>query len=337
MHRCNKSRRNLKEETMKLTRFKTMGMAVASATLLMAAVVYVAVVYVAPMARERRQNVALGRQWADLLTKHATFSGRQPYPNADVTFTYAAATDQNLARLRKLYDLDTIAGQGPEVERIVNLARWVFQLTGHANEPEIPKELNAFNLIHLAKDEHMQINCYMKTIILNEVYLATGWPSRQTHLLPSEKEEEASHFTTSVYARSLGKWIMMDPDLGAYMTDEKGTILGVAEIRSRMIAGRPLRVKDLVDAGRLESARNDWSNFTRGVDYLWFLSDFLFKIQCPKRSVFNQASEPKRVMIELIPDGYREELLQEPRTDERGRKIISINDQGLFWQKPSGE
>jgi len=42
----------------------------------------------------------------------------------------------------------------------------VFRLTGHANEPEIPKELNAFNLIRLAKDEHKLINCYMKTVIL---------------------------------------------------------------------------------------------------------------------------------------------------------------------------
>ena len=317
---------------MKLKGPKAGVMAVASAALVVAAVVYVV-----PLARERSQNVALGRQWADLLAKHATFSGRQPSPTADVSFTYAAPTDENLARLRELYDLDAIAGRGPEVERIIKLARWVFLLTGHADEPEIPKELNAFNLIHLAKDEHMQINCAMKTIILNEVYLAMGWPSRQTHLLPAEKEEEASHYITSVYARSLGKWMMMDPDMGAYVTDEKGTILGVAEIRGRLFAGRPLRVKDLVDAGRLESARNAWSNFTRGVDYLWFLSDFVFKIQCPQRSVFNLAAEPNKVRFELIPDGYREDLLQTPRTDERGRKIISINDEGLFWQRPSGE
>ncbi len=317
---------------MKLKGPEGMVMAVASAALVVAAAVYVV-----PLARERSENVALGRQWAGLLKAHPTFSGQRPSPSVDVTFTYAAPTDENLARLRKLHDLDAIAGQGPEAERLINLMRWVYRLTGHADEPEIPKELNAFNLIRLAKDEHMQINCYMKSVILNEVYLAMGWPSRQTHLLPSEKEEEASHYITSVYAWSLGKWIMMDPDMGAYVTDEEGTILGVAQIRSRVIVGRPLRVKDLDDAGRFERARNEWSNFTRGVDYLWFLSDFLFKIQCPQRSVFNLAAEPNRVRFELLPDGYREELLQEPRTDKRGRKIISINDEGLFWQRPSGE
>ena len=317
---------------MKLKGPKAIVLAVASAALLVAAAVYVV-----PLARQRSQNVALGRQWAGLLKAHPAFSGKGPSPPAAVTFTYAAPTDENLTRLRELYGLDAIAGPGSEAERIINLMRWVYKLTGHANEPEIPKELNAFNLIRLAKDEHMLINCFMKTVILNEVYLAMGWPSRQTHLLPAEKEEEESHFITSVYAPSLGKWIMMDPDMGAYVTDEEGSILGVQEIRSRMITGLPLRVKDVDESGWFERARGDWSNFTRGVDYLWFLSDFLFKIRCPQRSLFNQASEPNRVLVELIPDGYREELLQEPRMDTRGRKIIAINDEGLFWQRPTGE
>jgi hypothetical protein len=300
-----------------------------------AALLVAGALYVVPTARQRHQNVALGRQWAGLLKAHPTFSAKGPSPPSEITFAYAAPTDENLARLRKLYDLDAIAGQGTETERLINLMRWVYRLTGHANEPEIPKELNAFNLIRLAKDEHMQINCYMKTVILNEVYLAMGWPSRQTHLLPSEKEEEESHFITSVYAPSLGKWVMMDPDMGVYLTDERGILLGVSEIRSRMIAGRPLRVKDVDESGWFERARGEWSNFVRGVDYLWFLSDFLFKIRCPQRSVFNLASEPNRVMVELLPDGYREELLREPRVTETGRKIIVINDEHLFWQRPS--
>ena len=291
-------------------------------------------VYVIPMARERNRNVALGRQWLGLLKNHPTFSGKGPSPPAAVTFTYAAPTDENLARLRELYGLDAIAGPGSESERIINLMRWVYKLTGHANEPEIPKELNAFNLIRLAKDEHMLINCYMKTVILNEVYLAMGWPSRQTHLLPCEKEEEESHFITSVYVSSLGKWIMMDPDMGAYVTDEEGSILGVQEIRSRMIAGLPLRVKDVDESGWFERARVDWSNFIRGVDYLWFLSDFLFKIRCPQRSQFNQRAEPQRVYFELIPDGYRDEVLREPPRTEGGRTVVYLNDEDLFWRKP---
>jgi hypothetical protein len=299
------------------------------------AVTVVTAVVVIPAARDRSQNVALGRQWAGLLQQHPTFSGERSPSPADIAFVYAGPTDENLSRLRELYDLGAVAGQGSETERLINLMTWVYRLTGHANEPEIPKELNAFNLIRLAQVEHMQINCYMKTVILNEVYLAMGWQSRQTHLLPHSHEEEESHFMTSVYAPTLGKWIALDPDFGAYVTDDKGNILGVSEIRGRLVAGQPLRAVDVDAGGGFSNAWGSARNFIAGADYIWFLTDFVFKVRCPQRSLFNQAAQPGRVFFELIPDGYRPELLREPTTIERGKIIVYTNDEDLFWQQPS--
>jgi hypothetical protein len=300
------------------------------------AIVVLSAVYIIPLVHNRSQNVSLGRQWTDLLKKHSTFSAKQTGYPVDVSFQYASPIDSNLTKLRHTYDLDAVAGQGSETDRILKLTSWVFQLTGHANEPEIPKELNAINLIRLAQVEHKMINCYMKTVILNEVFLAMGFYSRQTHLLPHANEEDESHFITSVYANSLGKWILMDPDFGVYMTDEKGNILGVAEIRSRLISGKPLVESEL--GNRQSGLVNAWANlynFIDGSNYTWFLSDFMFKIRCPQNSIFDQASKPERVYFELIPDGYREELLQAPKITGTGKKIIFINDEGLFWQKPA--
>ena len=302
-----------------------------------AAAVIVSAVYIIPLAQNRSQNVSLGMEWAGLLRKHSTFSAKHTGYPVDVNFQYAAPSDSNLRKLRDIYDLDTVAGKSSETDQIIKLTGWVFQLTGHANEPEIPKELNAFNLIRLAQVEHKTINCYMKTIILNEVFLAMGFCSRQTHLLPHSNEEEESHFITSVYSRTLGKWILMDPDFGVYMTDDQGNILGVAEIRSRLIADEPLLVKEVVNTGQ-SSLTKEWINFRNfidGTDYTWFLSDFIFKIRCPQNSMFDQQSKPDRVYFELIPDGYREELLQESQMPRKGKKIIYINDEYLFWQKPS--
>lgn len=302
------------------------------------AAVSVTVVYSIPMIRFRSQNVATGAEWESLLRKHPAFSAKRPGYPVDVKFHYAAPTDDNLRKLRDTYDLETAAGHGSETDRIINLTRWVFQLTGHANMPAIPKELNALNLIPLAKVEHMQMNCYMKTVILNEVFLATGFASRQTHLLPHSNEEDESHYITSVYSHTLGKWILMDPDFGAYVTDEKGNILGIAEIRSRVIGGEPLVANGFVNTGRSIFAKA-WANlgeFIEGADYLWYLRKNIFKIRCPQVSMFDQRSQPNQVYFELIPDRYREELLQEPRITKRG-KIVSINDEGLFWQKPTGQ
>jgi hypothetical protein len=151
-------------------------------------VTVLAAISIVPLVEERNSNVALGREWAGLLKKHATFSAIPSGHPINVYFSYADSSDDDLTKLRDMYNLESIAGQGAEADRIINLTRWVYQLTGHANEPEIPKQLNAFNLIRLAKDEHMQINCYMKTVILNEVLLAMGFPSRWTHLLPHSRK-----------------------------------------------------------------------------------------------------------------------------------------------------
>jgi hypothetical protein len=131
----------------------------------LAAVLAIAL-YGVPLARHRSQNVAQGKQWAGLLKAHPSFSAKLPSDAVAVAFSYAAPTDEDLQMLRSTYDLDTVAGNGPETERLINLMRWVYHLTGHANEPEIPEERNALILIPLARDRHMMMNCYLKTVIL---------------------------------------------------------------------------------------------------------------------------------------------------------------------------
>ncbi len=314
---------------------RTKGFKRIALTVAAVAAVVATVAYVIPAARNRGQNVSIGKQWAGLLKKHPAFSAKPPAYPVEVGFHYAAPADEGLTKVRDTYQLDAVAGGGPETDRIINLMIWVYRLTGHANEPVIPEVRNALTLIPLAKDQGMTINCYLKTIILSEVYLAMGFESRQTHLLPAEKEDEESHFVTSVFSRDLGRWIMMDADFGVYVTDEKGAILGVAEIRKRLISREPLEVRSVDPPPNfLAGAWSNVQSFVTGTSYLWYLRKNFFKIECPQNNVFNQAAKPNRLYFQLIPDGYREELLQGPRINEKGHKIVYVNDEGLFWQRP---
>lgn len=301
--------------------------------LIFALLVIVAVAVILPFARKRNEYSSMGTQWTALLKKYPSFLEKDEDSPINIDYHYSSPTETNLRRLRELYDLETIAGQGSEIDRIVNLMSWVYRLAGHENKPKIPSERNAFTLIHMAKVEQRPINCYMKTVILNEVYLSMGFYSRYTHLLPHSNEEQESHFITSVYSHLLGKWVLMDPDFGVYVTDEKGNILGVSEIRRRIIRGEPMKT---IHTGRstLAKLRVNLENFIEGTDYRWFLSEFIFKIRCPKNSMFNQESEPVRDHYELIPVGYKKELLSGYKMTNRGKKIFFTNHEDSFWQKP---
>jgi hypothetical protein len=273
------------------------------------------------------EDIAMGKEWLALLRAHPVFSVEEAEHPIEMEFRYAAPEDENLTRLRDTYGLEEIAGQGPELDRIINLMHWVYRLAGHANEPTIPAERNAFTLIQMAREEGKQINCYMKTVILNEVYLALGFPSRQTHLLPYRNEDRESHFVTSVYSRALDRWILMDPDFGAYVTDGAGNVLGVSEVRRRLIEGAPLEI--------VRPGERDPDNNVERVDYLWFLSAFIFKIRCPIYSEFNQYSRPLKEYYELIPADYRNEMLYGTIVTRRNRKILFVDDETAFWQAPA--
>jgi hypothetical protein len=268
-----------------------------------------------------------GKRFKDLLRAHATFSAKLKDQYPQVSFRYAEASDENLRKLRDRYDLDSVAGKGPEIERIINLMKWVHQLTSHARNPTAPKELNALNLIDLCKAEKKKLNCWMYSIVLNEIYLSMGYTSRMIHLEPHSGEDKESHFVTSVFSRDLGKWIMMDPDMCGYLRDENGNILGVREIRRRLIADEPLIVND--DIGGFPRILGKWS-------YIWYLSKNVFRYSCRQSSEFGQESQKEhRVHFALLPDGFREELLTEPVVTPRGNRIVYINDESLFWQSPS--
>lgn len=305
---------------------KRLGLLVMAALVLALAGVAAAVAGPAPSKNEG--EAALGKRWLELLKTHPAFGEEDQEGPVALAFYYAAATDENLTRLRDTYQLDAVAGRGAEMQRVINLMRWVFELAHHADSPAIPAERNAFTMIHMAQVERKPINCYMKTVVLNEVYLAMGFASRHTHLLPYEGESSESHFVTSVYSRSLGKWIMMDPDFGVYVTDTDGGPLGVDEVRRHLITGAALRV--------VRVGRRDPDNTVEGVDYLWFLSRFVFKIRCPVYSMFSQDSRPVREYYELIPDGYRTETLNGTLMTRRGKKILFVNDEAAFWQAPAG-
>lgn len=238
-------------------------------------------------------------------------------------FTYMDANDSNLVRIRNYFNLDSIAGTGDEISKIKNLLTWAHNVVRHDGSSMNPKEKNAIAMVEVCKKENRGINCRMMAQLLNECYLAMGFKSRFVTCMPQKMINDC-HVINSVYSKTLNKWLWMDPTFNAYVTDEKGNLLGIAEVRERLRNDQPLVLNE--DA--------NWNNQSKQTKlyYLdYYMAKNLYYVVCPLRSEFNaETNYDGKVWsdyVALVPEGFLPE--------KENREAFNISDNDYFWQSPN--
>ena len=249
-------------------------------------------------------------------------------------FTYQSAENPNLQKIRQDLKLDSIAGKGSELSQIFNLLHWVHNLVKHDGSSDNPTLKNAIELINVCKVENRGVNCRMLATILNECYLSMGIKSRYITCMPKETKFDDCHVINMVYSKELKKWIWIDPTFDSYVMDEKGNLLGIQEVRERLVKGLPLVL--IADA--------NWNreNLQTKEDYLEnYMAKNLYRLQTPLVSEYDSEtwkSGKEVTYVELLPlDGIEQTPQKKEQTNNStGVKFIyyKTNNPNLFWTKP---
>lgn len=249
-------------------------------------------------------------------------------------FTYQSADNADLQRIRHELKLDSIAGTGSELSQIFNLLHWLHNLVKHDGGSNNPTEKNAIDLINLCKAENRGVNCRMLAITLNECYLSLGIKSRYVTCMPKETDFDDCHVINMVYSKDLKKWIWIDPSFDAYVMDENGNLLGIQEVRERLVNGNPLILNADANWNReyLQTKENYLENY---------MAKNLYRLQTPLNSGYDTETRKKGkeiIYVELLPlDGIE----QTPQKKEEINKSIEMkfiyyktNNPDLFWAEP---
>ena len=232
-------------------------------------------------------------------------------------FTYQSATNRNLKEVKKYFNLDSIAGNGNEVEKMINLLFFVTHSIKYDGSNWALCEFDAIDFYNYHKATGKGINCRHKAMVLNELYLAMGFKSRYVTCMPENKDDFDCHVINCVYSETLGKWLWMDPSHGIYVTDEEGNLLSISEVRSRLINNQPLAV-------------NKETSKTKE----WYLENYMAKnlywIQCTNVSRFNTESRYRSaakdlLYIALTPMGYGE-------GNQHLEDNVITHDPDYFWE-----
>lgn len=249
-------------------------------------------------------------------------------------FIYQSQDNENLKRIRKDLKLDSIAGNGNELSKIFNLMHWVHNLVKHDGSSNNPTLKNAIDLIKICKAENRGVNCRMLATILNECYLSLGIKSRYITCMPKETQFDDCHVINMVYSQELNKWIWIDPTFDAYVMDEKGNLLGIQEVRERLVQGLPLVL----------NADANWNRNTLQTKegYLeTYMAKNLYRLETPVVSQYDSETWTKGKSIEYVELLPLDGIVQEPQKKNEKNNQTEVNfvyyktnNPNLFWTKP---
>lgn len=246
-------------------------------------------------------------------------------------FTYQAANDAHLVALKKTYNLDSIAGNGNDVSRMINLMKWVHYLVPHNGSKGNPDTKNAMSFITECKKDNGTLNCRGLAITLNEVYLAAGFASRFVTCLPKDTTDQDCHVINVVWSTSLQKWVWMDPTFMAYVMNEDGELLSIEEVRERLVMNRRLILNP-------DANRNHASSQIKA-DYLEnYMAKNLYKLECPVSSEYNYETREKgksRKYVQLLPGmTHPEAKVMKDAHGVESYTLVYTNNPKSFWAAP---
>jgi len=247
-------------------------------------------------------------------------------------FTYQDSSDVYLKRIRKDFNLDSIAGKGNEVSKLLNIMHWVHNIVKHDGGSSNPTLKNAIDLVNVCQVENRGINCRMMAVILNECYLSMGYKSRMITCMPKPLKYSDCHVINSVYSKQLNKWIWVDPTFDAYVMNEKGELLGPQEVRNRLINDQPLILNP-------EANWNSQISQTKEYYLYNYMAKNLYRLEAPIHSTYNYETKEKGKTIEyiqLLPlDGINQEPVIKVRNDKKSKmtyKTYITNNPDQFWE-----
>ena len=262
------------------------------------------------------------RQPLSVLKKSAPYA--KDAARQDILFRYQPKESKNLRMVRDYFKLDSVAGQGDELSKIINLLHFAHDNIRHDGSNQAFAELDAIDLYNYYKTTGKGVNCRQLAISLCEMYLSMGIPARYVTCMPADSLDYECHVINTVWSEQLQKWLYIDPTMDAWVTDENGTMLSIAEVRQRLINDQPLVLCETANW-------NHESQQTKEYYLETYMAKNLYYFVCKKLNRFNPESlyrnNDPADDVRLIPVGFV----------NNNWKCDTTTDPEVFWAKPKKE
>ena len=162
-------------------------------------------------------------------------AGHYKADTADVEINYIH-DDKRGEEIMDYFCLDTLYDPNASTwEKALAIGEFVATNIPHDNQKEYPEYVNAIGLWEYTKTVAPAFNCRLHSILTYELLTAAGIKARCITCLPYDRNDNDCHVVNEVWLPETGRWVMIDTDMKRYVTDRKGNLLSLAEIREHFI------------------------------------------------------------------------------------------------------
>ena len=221
--------------------------------------------------------------------------------------------------IREYFCLDTLYDACASTwEKTLAIGKFVASNIPHDNQKEYPEYVNAIGLWEYTKTVAPAFNCRLHSILTFELLTAAGIKARYITCLPYDKNDNDCHVVNEVWLPETGKWVMIDTDMRRYITDKKGNLLSLAEIREHFINDKKIVVYYDFES---PSSRISYYYAYMAKNTYWFCrwGDLGFYQEDYK--TFPESKLRSRYYA-LVPEGF----------ETFSGKEITTNDSEQFWR-----
>ena len=203
--------------------------------------------------------------------------------------------------IRDYFQLDTLYSPDADTwTKTLAIGRFVASNIPHDNQREYPEHVNAIGLWEYTKNVAPAFNCRLHSIFTFELLLAAGIDAKYITCMPRDKKDRDCHVVNEVWLPELGKWAMIDTDMGGhYFTDMDGIPISLSEMREHYISGEKMMVYPEFRDG---SSEVDWYYSYMAKNAYWF--------SCwGELSYYQEDYDHENVVrdhyFNLVPSGYK--------------------------------
>ena len=164
----------------------------------------------------------------------------QNYNSDDFSFDikysyYNALNDKGLKLISDKYNPFKIVNGLDDFYSALKLMEWTFNHLLHSKEEKYTGKQFAIDIIEFSDSCNTTVNCLCHATVLTEMLLCLGYKVKKVYTLSCDVLPSENHVVVDVFIKSLSKWVMLDPTLCCYITNEENIPLSVSEIRNALM------------------------------------------------------------------------------------------------------